>query len=62
MTLETASVSLTSSGFAVGSVKPNDPGPDFVVSDSRPSAGTPLATGNSVDLTLRARSKIPACR
>jgi membrane peptidoglycan carboxypeptidase len=61
MTLETAADTLTASGFAVGEAKPNDPGPDFVVSDSRPSAGTTLPTGSSVDLTLRARSKIPGC-
>ena len=62
LTLETAAQSLTAAGFAVGNLKPNDPGPDFVVSDSGPSAGTFLVPGSSVDLTLRARSKVPACR
>jgi membrane peptidoglycan carboxypeptidase len=60
-TLEAASETLTAAGFAVGEVKPGDPGPDFVVADSRPPAGSQLATGNSVDLTLKAPSKIPAC-
>ncbi len=62
MTLEAASEALTTSGFAIGNVKPNDPGPDFVVSDSRPRADTQLEIGKSVDLTLKARSKIPGCR
>jgi hypothetical protein len=62
MSLETASTVLTDAGYALGNVKPGNPGSDFVVSDSRPGAGTPLATGNSVDLTLRARNKIPECR
>ena len=61
-TLEQASETLTTAGYAVGDVRPNDPGPDFVVAESRPGAGTPLATGNSVDLTLKDRSKIPGCR
>jgi hypothetical protein len=60
--LEIASANLTASGYAVGNVKPGDPGPDFVVADERPGAGTQLATGNSVDLTLKPRSKIPRCR
>ncbi len=61
LTLEAAADSLTGAGFALGDVKPSDPGPDFVVSDTRPDAGIPLPPGSSVDLTLRARSKIPAC-
>jgi hypothetical protein len=62
MSLPTASLTLATFGYPVGEVKPGNPGPDFVVSDSRPGAGAQLATGNAVDLTLRARSKIPACR
>ena len=62
MTLQTASESLTIAGLALGNVKPGDPGADFVVSDSRPSADTPLPPGSTVDLTLRARAKIPDCR
>ena len=62
LTLETAAESLTAAGFAVGNVQPNDPGRDFVVSDSRPNAGTPLPPGSSVELTLRARRKISDCR
>jgi membrane peptidoglycan carboxypeptidase len=60
--LEVASANLTAAGYAIGSVKPDNPGPDFVVADERPGAGTPLPTGNSVDLTLKPRSKIPSCR
>jgi peptidoglycan glycosyltransferase len=60
--LEVASVNLTAAGYAVGDVRPNNPGPDFVVASERPGAGTPLPTGNSVDLTLKSRSKIPSCR
>jgi hypothetical protein len=60
-TLEVAAESLTAAGFAIGNVKPDNPGLTFVVSDSSPGAGTPLPAGSSVDLTLRARSKIPGC-
>ncbi|HEX7950127.1 MAG TPA: transglycosylase domain-containing protein [Candidatus Limnocylindrales bacterium] len=56
-----AADALTAAGYAVGDVRPNDPGPDFVVAESRPGAGTPLPTGSSVELTLKARSKIPGC-
>jgi len=62
LSLEVASETLTAAGYAVGNVKPGNPGADFVVAQSRPDAGTPLATGNAVDLTLKARSKIPGCR
>ncbi len=62
LSLEAASVALINAGYSVGDVKPVGPGQDVVVADSRPGAGTPLPAGNSVDLTLRARSKIPGCR
>ncbi|MGZ8437685.1 MAG: transglycosylase domain-containing protein [Candidatus Limnocylindrales bacterium] len=60
--LEVATANLTAAGYAIGNVKPGNPGPDFVVADERPGAGTQLPTGNSVDLTLRTRSKVPGCR
>ncbi|HEY6014900.1 MAG TPA: penicillin-binding transpeptidase domain-containing protein, partial [Candidatus Limnocylindrales bacterium] len=59
--LEIASANLTASGYAVGNVKPDNPGPNFVVAQEKPGAGTPLPTGNSVDLVLRDRSKVPSC-
>jgi membrane peptidoglycan carboxypeptidase len=62
MSLELASETLTTAGYAVGEVKPGDPGPNFVVAQEKPGAGTPLPMGNSVDLVLRERSKVPACR
>jgi hypothetical protein len=62
MSLELASETLTTAGYAIGGVTPGDPGPTFVVAQERPGAGTPLPTGNSVDLVLKERAKIPACR
>jgi hypothetical protein len=61
MSFDTARATLASAGYAVGNVKPGNAGPDFVVADSRPRAGTSLPAGNSVDLTLRERSKVPGC-
>jgi hypothetical protein len=62
MTLEAAANSLAAAGFAVGIVKPSDPGPGFVVADPGPNGGSLLPAGSSVDLTLRARTQIAACR
>jgi hypothetical protein len=59
---ETAAETLTAAGFAIGDVKPGDPGPNFVVSESRPNAGELAAPGSNVDLTLRDRKKIPFCQ
>ena len=61
LTLEVAAEQLTAAGFAVGNVNPNNPGNDFLVSDSSPGAGNLLPAGSSVDLTLRARKKIHGC-
>ena len=61
MTLEEAADALTVAGLAIGDVQPNDPGGDFVVSDSVPSAGTPISPGSSVALTLRSRPSVASC-
>ncbi len=60
--LEVASANLTAAGYAIGNVEPGDPGPNFVVAEESPGAGTSLPTGNSVDLRLRPRPKVPVCR
>jgi PASTA domain-containing protein len=59
--LESASDTLTAAGYAVGNVEPNDPGPDFVVSDTNPGAGALAPPGSSVDLRLRERKKVKFC-
>jgi beta-lactam-binding protein with PASTA domain len=61
MTLEQATNTLIGAGFAVGDVKGGD-GPNDVVADTNPGAGTLLQPGNSVDLRLRQRNKVPGCR
>jgi beta-lactam-binding protein with PASTA domain len=61
-TLETAADTLTAAGLSIGGVKPEDPGPDFIVSETRPGAGELVAPGSSVDLTLRERKKVGFCR
>jgi membrane peptidoglycan carboxypeptidase len=53
---------LTSAGFSVGRVRPDDPGDSFVVADTDPEAGTPLPPGSSVNLLLRDRDRVRACR
>ena len=60
-TLEQAALTLTSAGLSIGNVKPNDPGSNFVVSESNPAAGTPLQPGSGVELTLKARRTIDGC-
>jgi Membrane carboxypeptidase/penicillin-binding protein len=60
-TLEAASATLTTAGFAVGNVRQSSPGRDPVVWATRPDAGAFLPLGSSVDLTFRARSKVPGC-
>ena len=59
--LEAAADQLTLAGLAIGNIKPNDPGENFVVSDSRPGVGELAPPGSSVDLTMRERNKVPFC-
>jgi membrane peptidoglycan carboxypeptidase len=61
LSLEIASANLTASGYAIGNVQPDNPGENFVVARETPGAGTPLPTGNSVDLVMRDRSKVAGC-
>ncbi len=59
--LDQVAESLTANQLAIGDVTPNDPGPDWVVSEQQPPPGTVVVPGTSVDLKLADPRKVGGC-